>query len=104
MDALFAERNRQHAERKAEQEVRSQEARDAVTQLESCLDAPFSREGAHALKEALNALEQFNSSALPQSLNRQAQQLRRRARKGSTACLNGSTGKLYSRPRKAFLK
>lgn len=80
MDSLFAERNRQHAERKAEQEVRSREAQDAVALLESCLDAPFSRDSAQALKEALDALEQFSSSALPQSLNRQAQQLRRRAR------------------------
>lgn len=80
MDSIFAERNRQYAERKAEQEARSREAQDAVTLLENCLDAPFSREGAQALKDALNGLEQFSSSALPQSLNRQAQQLRRRAR------------------------
>ena len=80
MDSLFAERNRQHAERKAEQEARSQEAQGAVESLQACLDAPFSKDSAHALKDALQAVEQFNSAALPQSLNRQAQQLRRRAR------------------------
>ena len=80
MDGLFAERNRQHAERKAEQEARSQEAQGAVESLQACLDAPFSKDSAHALKDALQAVEQFNSAALPQSLNRQAQQLRRRAR------------------------
>ncbi|MBL4571370.1 MAG: DUF349 domain-containing protein [Alcanivorax sp.] len=80
MDRLFAERNRQHAERKAEQEASSRQAQEAVTLLESRLDAPFSQDSAQALKEALEALEPFSSAALPQSLNRQAQQLRRRAR------------------------
>jgi exonuclease SbcC len=80
MDGLFAERNRQHAERKAEQEARSQEAQSAVERLQNSLDAPFSTDGADDLKDALRAVEQFHSAALPQSLNRQAQQLRRRAR------------------------
>lgn len=78
MDRIFTERNRQNDARKAEQEARAQEAWEAVSLLESRLEAPFSPDSAEALKDALGVVEQI-SNGLPSSLNRRVQQLRRRA-------------------------
>ena len=80
MDRVFKERNRLHDAQKAQQSARLDEAQKALSQLESTLAAPFSRDNAKQLSASLSEIDTFSDLRLPRDMNRQLQQLRRRAR------------------------
>ena len=80
MDRVFNERNRLHDAQKAQQSARLDEAQKALSQLESTLVAPFSRDNAKQLSASLSEIDTFSDLRLPRDMNRQLQQLRRRAR------------------------
>ena len=80
MDSIFKARDRKSEERKAQQDAVAEKVEAAMAHLESCLNAPFSEDSASQLRDAVGQLDEAcEEGPLPRQLNRQVQQLRRRA-------------------------
>lgn len=79
MDQVFAARDQQKDAFKQEMEQRHEQVSAQLEQLEQALNADFSVSNAASLKTCLQALDDACEGRLPTTLNRQVQQLRRRA-------------------------
>ncbi|MQX54017.1 DUF349 domain-containing protein [Alcanivorax sediminis] len=79
IDQVFKARDQQKDAYKAEQAQKQVQIAAQLSALEEALDADFSESNAATLRETLQALDEATDGRLPTSVNRQVQQLRRRA-------------------------
>lgn len=79
VDQVFKARDKQKEAFKADQNQRQERIKGEIESLEQALQAPFSSDNANTLRECLHNLEDAVDGRLAPALNRQVQQLRRRA-------------------------
>ena len=79
VDRVFKARDQQRDAHKAALAQQQEQISAQLRALETALSADFSEDSTATLKRALSSLEEHTEGRLPSSLNRQVQQLRRRA-------------------------